>query len=176
MQLEWYIIQTQTGQEHKVKSSLENTIRQKNMEDLVKEVFVPTEKVTEVKGGKRKISERKFYPGYVLVNMILNDNTWYLIKMTPGVIGFLSSGNKPVPLPEDEVIKIKTQSEEREEKPRPKVMFEKGESVKVVEGPFTNLNGKIEEVNLEKCKVKVMLTIFGRATPVELEFWQVEKI
>ena len=176
MKMEWYIVQTQTGQEYKVKQALDNMIKQEGLENLIKEVFVPTEKVTEVKAGKKRVSERKFYPGYVLVQMEMNDDTWLLIKKTPGVIRFLSSGDKPVPLPEEEVLKIKQQSEERIEQPRPKVVFEKGETIRVVDGPFTNFNGKVEEVNLEKGKIKVLLTIFGRQTPVELEFWQVERI
>jgi transcriptional antiterminator NusG len=174
--MNWYIVQTQTGQEYKVKQALENKIKQKGWEHLIKEVFIPTEKVTEVKAGKKKVSERKFYPGYVLVQMEMNDETWLFVKRTPGVIRFLSSGDKPIPLPEEEVQKIKQQSEERIEQPRPKVVFEKGETVRVIDGPFTNFNGKVEEVNLEKGKVKVLLTIFGRQTPVELEFWQVERI
>ncbi|MDD5614516.1 MAG: transcription termination/antitermination protein NusG [Candidatus Omnitrophica bacterium] len=174
--MEWYIVQTQTGQEYKVKQLLESAIEQSKLSEYIKEVFVPTEKVTEVKSGKKKVSERKFYPGYLLVQMDLNDDTWLLIRKTPGVIRFLSSGDKPVPLNEEDVFKIRQQSEERIEQPRPKVVFEKGETVRVVEGPFTNFNGKVEEVSLEKGKVKALLTIFGRQTPVELEFWQVERM
>jgi len=174
--MEWYIVQTQTGQEYKVKQILESSIDQEGLRDKIPEVFVPTEKVTEVKGGKKKISERKFYPGYLLVQMDMVDDAWLLIKRTPGVIRFLSSGDKAVPLSEEDVLKIRQQSEERIEQPRPKVVFDVGESVRVVEGPFTNFNGKIEEVSLDKGKVKALLTIFGRQTPVELEFWQVERI
>lgn len=174
--MHWYIVQTQTGQENRVKQALENKIAQEGLADVIKEVFVPTEKVTEVKAGRKKVLEKKFYPGYVLVQMEMNEETWLLVKKVPGVIRFLSSGDKPVPLPDEEVIKIKQQSEERIEQPRPKIVFEKGETVKVIEGPFTNFNGRVEEVNLEKGKVKVLLTIFGRQTPVELEFWQVERI
>jgi len=169
-------VQTQTGQEYKVKQILESSIDQEGLRDKIPEVFVPTEKVTEVKGGKKKISERKFYPGYLLVQMDMVDDAWLLIKRTPGVIRFLSSGDKAVPLSEEDVLKIRQQSEERIEQPRPKVVFDVGESVRVVEGPFTNFNGKIEEVSLDKGKVKALLTIFGRQTPVELEFWQVERI
>jgi len=174
--MEWYIVQTQTGQEYKVKQLLESAVEQSRLSEHIKEVFVPTEKVTEVKSGKKKVSERKFYPGYLPVQMDLNDDTWLLIRKTPGVIRFLSSGDKPVPLNEEDVFKIRQQSEERIEQPRPKVVFEKGETVRVVEGPFTNFNGKVEEVSLEKGKVKALLTIFGRQTPVELEFWQVERM
>lgn len=174
--MQWYIVQTQTGQEYQVKQALESKTKQRNLENKIKEVFVPTEKVTEVKSGKKRVLERKFYPGYVLVLMDMDEETWLLVRRTPGVIKFLSSGDKAVPLPEEDVLKIRQQSEERIEQPRPKVVFEKGETVKVIEGPFTNFNGKIEEVNMEKGKVKVLLTIFGRQTPVELEFWQVERI
>jgi transcription termination/antitermination protein NusG len=174
--MEWYIVQTQTGQEYKVKQILESSIEQEGLKDRIPEVFVPTEKVTEVKSGKKKVSERKFYPGYLLVQMEMVDEAWLLIKRTPGVIRFLSSGDKAVPLSEEDVLKIRKQSEERIEQPRPKVIFDIGESIRVVEGPFTNFNGKIEEVSVDKGKVKALLTIFGRQTPVELEFWQVERI
>ena len=174
--MQWYILQTQTGQEYRAKQILENIIKEKGLENAIKEVFVPTEKVTEVKSGRKKISERKFYPGYVLINMDMSDDTWLMVRNAPGVIRFLSSGEKPVPLEEEDVLKIKQQSEERIEQPRPKVVFDKGETVRVVEGPFTNFNGKVEEVSLDKGKIKALLTIFGRQTPVELEFWQVERI
>jgi len=169
-------VQTQTGQEYKVKQILESSIEQAGIRDKIAEVFVPTEKVTEIKSGKKKTSERKFYPGYLLVHMEMVDEAWLLIKSTPGVIRFLSSGDRAVPLSEDDVSKIRQQSDERIEQPRPKVVFELGESIRVNEGPFTNFNGKIEEVNVEKGKVKALLTIFGRQTPVELEFWQVERM
>ena len=174
--MRWYIVQTQTGQESRVKQILESSIKEKGFQESIKEVFVPTEKVTEVKSGKKKVSERKFFPGYVLVNMEMVDDVWLMVRNTPGVIRFLSSGEKPVPLEEDDVLKIKQQSEERIDQPRPKVVFEKGETVRVVEGPFTNFNGKVEDVSLDKGKIKALLTIFGRQTPVELEFWQVERI
>ncbi|MDP8233338.1 MAG: transcription termination/antitermination protein NusG [Candidatus Saelkia tenebricola] len=174
--MRWYIVQTQTGQESRVKQILESSIKEKGFQESVQEVFVPTEKVTEVKSGKKKVSERKFYPGYVLVNMEMLDDVWLMVRNTPGVIRFLSSGEKPVPLEEDDVLKIKQQSEERIDQPRPKVVFEKGETIRVVEGPFTNFNGKVEDVSLDKGKIKALLTIFGRQTPVELEFWQVERI
>ncbi|MFA5094246.1 MAG: transcription termination/antitermination protein NusG [Candidatus Omnitrophota bacterium] len=172
----WYVIHTQTGVEDKVKASIEKRAESANMKETISQVLIPTEQVSEVKEGKKKISQRKFFPGYVLVEMELNDNTWYLIKNTTGVTGFIGARTKPVALREDEVQSILKQSEERKVKPAPKVIFEKGESVRVTDGPFTNFNGVIEEVNPDKGKLKVSVTIFGRSTPVELEYWQVEKL
>ncbi len=172
----WYVVHTLTGQEDKVKSSIERKLSQGEMKDLISQVLVPTEKVSEVKDGKRKISQRKFFPGYVLVEMELNENNWYLIRNIPGVTGFISSGSKPVPLHDEEMANILKQTEEKKEKPTPKVIFEQGEAVKVIEGPFTNFNGTVEEINPNKGKLKVSVAIFGRTTPVELEYWQVEKI
>ena len=142
----------------------------------IAQVLVPIEQVSEIKGGKKKISERKFFPGYILVEMELTDESWYLIKSVPGVTGFVGAGSKPLPLKEDEIEMILKQAKDAKEKPTPKVVFDKGESVRVNDGPFTNFNGTIEEANIPKGKVKVMISIFGRATPVELETWQVEKI
>ena len=176
MSKRWYVIHTQTGYEDKVKTSIETRAETANVKELVSQVLVPTEKVSEVKEGKKKISTRKFFPGYVLVEMELTDETWYLIKNTPGVSGFIGSGRKPVPLQQEEVDAILKQTELAKEKPIPKVAFEKGEGVRVLEGPFTNFNGTIEEVNPVKGKLKVTISIFGRATPVELEYWQVEKL
>lgn len=172
----WYVVHTLTGQEDKVKSSIEKKLSQGELKDLISQVLVPTEKVSEVKDGKRKISQRKFFPGYVLVEMELNENNWYLIRNIPGVTGFISSGSKPVPLHDEEMANILKQTEEKKEKPTPKVIFEQGEAVKVIEGPFTNFNGTVEEINPNKGKLKVSVAIFGRTTPVELEYWQVEKI
>jgi transcriptional antiterminator NusG len=172
----WYVVHTLTGQEDKVKGSIEKKIAQGELKDLISQVLVPTEKVSEVKAGKKKISQRKFFPGYVLVEMELNENNWYLIRNMPGVTGFISSGSKPVPLHDEEIANILKQTEEKKEKPTPKVIFEQGEAVKVIEGPFTNFNGTVEEINPNKGKLKVSVAIFGRTTPVELEYWQVEKI
>lgn len=172
----WYVIHTQTGHEDRVKTTLENRAVQFNLQEKISSVLIPTEKVSEIKAGKKKISTRKFFPGYVLVEMEMNDDTWYLVKNTPGVSGFIGSGRKPLPLRETEVNSIIKQAEEKKEKPTPKVIFEKGESIRVKEGPFVNFNGIIEEVNPNKGKLKVMVAIFGRTTPVELEYWQVEKI
>jgi transcriptional antiterminator NusG len=172
----WYVIHTQTGHEDRVKATLESRAQQHNLSDKIVQVLIPTEKVSEIKAGKKKISTRKFFPGYVLVEMEMNDDTWYLVKNTPGVSGFIGSGKKPLPLRDTEVSGIIKQAEEKKEKPTPKVVFEKGESVRVKEGPFVNFNGTIEEVNPNKGKLKVLVAIFGRTTPVELEYWQVEKI
>lgn len=173
----WYVIHTLTGQEDKVKASIENKIQEGALsKDKVFQVLIPTEQVSEVKDGKKKISLRKFFPGYVLVEMELTDDVWYMIKNLPGVTGFIGSKSKPLSLLESEVKLIIKQSEERKEKPTPKVVFEKGDNVKIIEGPFINFNGTIEDVNPGKGKIKVMVSIFGRATPLELEYWQVEKL
>ena len=176
MAKKWYIIHTQTGYEDKVKLYIETKVKTEGLGELVSQVMVPIEKVSEVKEGKKKITSRKFFPGYVLVEMELSDETWYLIKNTPGVSGFVGSGKKPVPLQDAEVESILKQTELAKEKPTPKVLFEKGEGVRVLEGPFTNFNGTIEDVNPTKGKLKVTISIFGRSTPVELEYWQVEKL
>lgn len=176
MSKQWYVIHTQTGREDHVKTTLESRAQQFSMQDKIAQVLIPTEKVSEVKAGKKKITTRKFFPGYVLVEMEMTDDSWYLVKNTPGVSGFIGSGRKPLPLRESEVASIIKQAEEKKEKPTPKISFEKGESVRVKEGPFVNFNGIIEEMNPNKGKLKVMVAIFGRTTPVELEYWQVEKI
>lgn len=173
-ELKWYVVHSLSGQEAKVKETMEGRIQAEEMGSLIAQVLVPTENVSEVKSGKKRVSTRKFYPGYILVQMILNDDSWYFIRNTPGVIGFIGSG-KPVPLTEEEVGAILSQIEEKKEKVKPKVMFEIGETVKVTEGPFVNFTGTIDEINPERGKLKVSVSIFGRATPVELEYWQVEK-
>lgn len=172
----WYVIHTQTGSEEKVKSSIERRAEANEMKELIAQILIPTEQVSEVKEGKKKISQRKFFPGYVLVEMELTDETWYLVKNIPGVTGFIGARAKPVALKEEEVQTILRQTEERKVKPTPKVIFEKGEPIRVTDGPFTNFNGVIDEVNPDKGKLKVLVTIFGRSTPVELEYWQVEKL
>lgn len=172
----WYVIHTQTGYEDKVRTTLESRIKTGFAKDLISQILIPTEQVSEVKAGKKKISKRKFFPGYILVEMELTDESWYMIKSIPGVTGFVGAGAQPLPLKEDEIKTILKQTEEAKEKLTPKVLFEKGESVRVTDGPFTNFNGVIEEANLARGKVKVMISIFGRATPVELEAWQVEKV
>ena len=175
-QQHWYVIHTQTGQEIKVKSSLETKLKQTPDTTTIGQILVPTERVAEVRGGKKRISERKFFPGYLLVQMEMTDESWHLVRTTPGVTGFIGAGRRPVPLSEDEVGEILRQTEERKDKPTPRVTFSKGEGVRVIEGPFANFSGVIEEVNAQRGKLKVMVSIFGRQTPVELEFWQVERL
>ena len=172
----WYVIHTQTGQELKVKSSLEGKIQQGIGAQWITKILVPTERVAEIRAGKKRISERKFFPGYLIVEMEMNDESWHLVRTTPGVTGFIGAGRRPVPLSEDEVNEILKQTEARKDKPTPRVSFQKGEGVRVIEGPFTNFSGVIEEVNAARGKLKVLVSIFGRQTPVELEFWQVERL
>jgi len=174
--MNWYVVHTQTGSEDKVKTALEGKITSMNISNLIQKVIIPTEQVSEVRGGKRKISQRKFFPGYLLVEMEYSEQTYLIVKNTPGVTGFIGLGKKPMPLPQTEVDNILKRTEETSAKPSPKVVFEKGEQVRVTEGPFVNFSGTVDEVNPEKGKLKVSVLIFGRATPVELEFWQVEKV
>jgi transcriptional antiterminator NusG len=178
---QWFVIHTLSGQEQKVKDNIERRIKIEEMSDLIKEVLIPTERVAEVKKGKKTTSTRKFYPGYLLVHMKLLDEknqlierSWYFIRETPGIIGFIG-GDRPVPLKPDEVENILAQIQERQQKVAPKVAFEVGETVKVTDGPFQNFTGVIEEIDPDRGKLKISVTIFGRATPVELEYWQVER-
>ncbi len=173
---QWYVIHTQTGQELKVKGSLDGKIQQGLGAEWIAQILVPTERVAEIRAGKKRISERKFFPGYLLVEMEMTDESWHLVRTTPGVTGFIGAGRRPVALSEDEIAEILRQTEERKDKPTPRVSFQKGEGVRVVEGPFTNFTGVVEEVNLARGKLKVLVSIFGRQTPVELEFWQVERL
>jgi len=181
----WYVVHTNTGFEDRVKSYIEDRVIVEGFDDQVDEVLVPTETIVEpIKGGKKKTSVRKFFPGYILVKMELNDRSWHFIRNIPKVIGFVGGKVKdgtidPDSVPdvhEEEVQKIKRQIEEGTLKPKPKISFEKGETVKVIEGPFANFSGVIEEVKPDKAKVQVLVTIFGRTTPIELDFNQVEKI
>lgn len=172
----WYIIHTQTGSEEKVKTSLENKILSDALQEFMGQVVIPTEQVSEIRAGKKRVSQRKFFPGYLLIEMELNEKTYVVVKGTPGVTGFIGLGKKPMPLPEQEVENILKRTQETQAKPTPKVTFEKNEQVRVTDGPFINFNGTIEELHPEKGKLKVSVSIFGRATPVELEYWQVEKI
>src|SRR3989338_5376128 len=173
---QWYVIHTQTGQELKVKGSLDGKIQQGVAGTLITQVLVPIERVAEVRSGKKRISERKFFPGYLLVLMEMTDESWHVVRTTPGVTGFIGAGRRPVPLSDDEVAEILRQSEERKDKPTPRVTFQRGEGVRVIEGHFTNFTGVIDEVNTGRGKLKVLVSIFGRQTPVELEFWQVERL
>jgi len=174
---QWYIVHTYSGFEQKVKANLEESARKLGYEDKISDILVPTENVVELaKGGERKTSSRKFYPGYILIQMELNDETWHLVKNTPKVTGFVGGKTKPIPVSEEEVVRVKSQMEEGIKKPKPKFHFEEGDEVKVIDGPFNNFNGSVEEVNEDKGKLRVLISIFGRATPVELEFVQVVKI
>jgi transcriptional antiterminator NusG len=172
----WYVVHTQTGSEDKVRTALENKIASEGLQELISKVVIPMEQVSEIRAGKKKLSQRKFFPGYLLVEMELNEQTYFFIKTTPGVTGFIGLGKKPMPLPQNEVDSILKRTEETQAKPSPKIAFEKGEQIRVTEGPFVNFNGTIEEIRPEKGKLKVSVSIFGRATPVELEYWQVEKV
>jgi len=181
MQNQWFIIQTLSGQEQKVKESIEKRIKPEEMGEFVREVLVPMEKVVEVHNQKKTVSNRKLWPGYVFVDMILLDDDkrvvekpWYFIKETPGVIGFVG-GEPPIPTPTDEVEAIKAQISASEETEKPKVSFAIGETIKINNGPFLNFSGVIEEIEPDRGKLKVTVNIFGRNTPVELEYWQVEK-
>jgi transcriptional antiterminator NusG len=170
----WYVVHTLAGQEYKVKEMIESRVKSHEMEGLITRVLIPSEKVAEVKAGKKTISARKFFPGYLMVEMARTDETYYLVRQTPGVIGFIGSGS-PIPLQEHEVQDVLSQIELKREKVKPKTLFDIGETVKVTDGPFINFNGTIDEVNPDRGKLKVLVTIFGRSTPVELEYWQVEK-
>lgn len=175
MAKKWYIVHTYSGFEHKVKSSLEERIKAENKEAYFGQVLVPTEKVIELVKGQRKASSRKFYPGYILVQMELNDETWHLVRHTPKVTGFIGSQDRPIPLSDEEAEAIIAQMEQGIQKPRPKYRFEKGDEVRVVDGPFANFNGILDEVMPDKGKVRVLVSIFGRSTPVELDFVQVQR-
>ena len=174
MAQKWYVIHTLSGQEQKVKDQLTRKIALETMQEKISNVLVPIENVSEIRAGKKKITKRKFFPGYILVEMDLDEGSWYLVKNTPGVIGFVGAGS-PVPLQDSEIQSIMLQIEEKKEKVKPKVIFEKGEIVKVNDGPFVNFQGTVEDLDPDRGKLKVMVTIFGRATPVELEYWQVER-
>ncbi len=173
----WYVVHAYSGMEKAVERNLRERIDRSGMQDKFGRILVPMEEVVELKNGKKAVTERRFFPGYVLVEMEMADDTWHLVKHTSKVTGFVGGAkNRPSPISEAEVMKIVTQMQEGVEKPRPKVEWEVGELVRVKEGPFTDFNGAVEDVNYDKSKVRVSVTIFGRATPVELDFSQVEKI
>ena len=176
MSKRWYVVHAYSGFEKSVMRAIQERINRLEMQDKFGRILVPVEEVVEMKGGQKAISERKFFPGYVLVEMEMDDDSWHLVKNTPKVTGFVGgTATKPTPITQKEVDKIMAQMQEGVEKPRPKVLFESGEMVRVKDGPFTDFNGTVEEVNYEKSRLRVSVTIFGRATPVELEFAQVEK-
>jgi transcriptional antiterminator NusG len=173
---QWYIIHTYSGFEQKVADSLRSRAEAFGFSDKIGQILIPTEEVVEVRGGKKVNSKRLMYPGYVLVQMEMNDDLWHAVKSTPRVTGFVGGGNTPVPLSATEVNDILYRQATSAERPRPKQTFEKGETVRITDGPFTNFSGKVDEVNTERNTLRVLVTIFGRATPVELEFGQVEKV
>jgi transcriptional antiterminator NusG len=171
----WYIVHTYSGFEAKVKDSLHQRADAMGMSEAIEEILIPTEEVVEVREGKKTRSTRKFFPGYVLVKMVMSDEAWHVVRNTPKVTGFVGTGNRPVPLSKAEVDRIVDQITVAAEKPKPKFEFRIGETVRIVDGPFSNFTGEVEEINEDRSTLKVMVTIFGRATPVELEFLQVER-
>ena len=181
MQKQWFVLHTLTGQEYKAQESIRRRLKQEEMEDLIGEVIIPTETISEVKKGVRSTATRKFFPGYILIQVALyddeknlNDRIWYFIRETQGIIGFVG-GDAPAPLRDDEVTQVFNQVEEKKEKVKPKITFEPGETVKITDGPFLNFSGVVEEVDPNRGKLKVSVAIFGRSAPVELEYWQVER-
>src|SRR5574343_1194794 len=176
MAMRWYVVHAYSGFEKSVQKALKERIERENMQDRFGKILVPVEEEVDMKNGKRSLTERKFFPGYVLVEMEMTDESWHLVKSTPKVTGFVGgTANRPAPIPQKEVDAIMQQMQEGVEKPKPKILFEVGERVRVIEGPFTDFNGAVDEVNYERNKLRVSVQIFGRDTPVELEFNQVEK-
>ncbi|WP_324256041.1 transcription termination/antitermination protein NusG [Niveibacterium sp. 24ML] len=177
MSMRWYVVHAYSGFEKSVKRALDERIARAGMQDKFGQILVPVEEVIEMRNGQKVTTERKFFPGYVLVEMDMDDESWHLVKSTPKVTGFIGgTANKPTPISQKEVDKILQQVQEGVEKPKPKVLFEIGEMVRVKEGPFADFNGNVESVNYEKSRLNVSVTIFGRATPVELSFGEVEKV
>ena len=172
---QWYIVHTYSGFEERVKENLTQRIDALGMRDQFGEIKIPTETLIEMKGGKKRQVERKFFPGYILIEMDMTDDAWHLVKNTPKVTGFVGAGKKPTPLSPEEVDSILNQVHEAKEKPKPKHVYEHGEHVRIIDGPFTNFTGVVEDVNLDRNTLRVMVTIFGRSTPVELEFLQVQR-
>lgn len=173
---QWYVVQVQTGKEAKVSERIKHHVEINGLEHQFGDIVVPTEEVVEMRSGQKRKSERKFFPGYILVEMMVDDVTWHIVRRVPGVLGFIGgTSDRPAPLSEKEVNNIVHRMEEGVDKPRPKVMFEPGEVVRVTEGPFADFDGVVEDVNYEKSRLRVSVLIFGRSTPVELEFGQVDK-
>lgn len=175
MALNWYILRVHNGQEEQIRESLEKRVKTFGMEDLVKTVLVPTERVSEIKSGKKRVTRKKLYPGYIMVEMEITEESWFLVKETPGIGDFVGPYNKPSPMQPEEVERILAMTQATEETPKIKIGVEKGDAVKIKEGPFENFDGVVEEVSPDKGMVKVVVTIFGRPTPVDLEYWQLEK-
>ena len=176
MGMKWYVLQSFSGYEKKVKLALEDRIKRSGFENLFEQILVPTEEVLEIKEGQKKRTERKYFPGYVMIKMDLNDDTWPLVRNVPKVLGFVgATGERPVPLNKSEAENLIQSMQKGVDKPKPKVKFETGEVIRITDGPFNDFNGVVEEVNYEKSRLRVSVLIFGRSTPVELEFGQVEK-
>ncbi len=174
--MKWYVVHTQTGSEEKAKAGLESKMAATALKQYIGEIIVPTEQVSEIRSGKKRITERKFFPGYILIRMVMTKESWYLVKTTPGITGFIGPGHKPTPISADEVNAILKRTVDTETKPTPKITFDIGESMRIAQGPFANFNGQVMEVYPERGKLKVSVSIFGRSTLVELEYWQVEKL
>lgn len=175
-EMKWYVVHTQTGSEEKARAGLESKMASTNLKEYVGEIVVPTEQVSEVRSGKKRITSRKFFPGYILIKMNMSKESWYLVKTIPGITGFIGPGRKPTPITEEEVKRILQRTEDTEVKPMPKTTFEIGESIRISQGPFANFNGSVTDVYPDRGKLKVSVSIFGRSTLVELEYWQVEKL
>ena len=173
---QWYIVHTYSGFENKVSESLQQRVQAYGLQQDIGEVLIPTEDVVEMRGGKKVVSTKRFFPGYILVEMNMSDDAWHVVKNTPKVTGFVGAGSKPTPLSKEEVDHIIQQVTVAAEQPKPKYTFDKGDQVRINEGPFTSFNGVVDDVNVDRNTLKVMVTIFGRATPVELDFLQVEKL
>ncbi len=176
MAMKWFVVHTQTGAEEKAKAGLESKMAQTELKNYIGEIVVPTEQVSEIHSGKKRITSRKFFPGYILVKMEMTKESWYLVKTTPGITGFIGAGRKPTPISDDEVDTIIRRTIDTETKPSPKITFEIGEAVRIADGPCATFTGSVMEVYPDRGKLKVSVSIFGRSTLVELEFWQVEKI
>lgn len=175
-EMKWYVVHTQTGSEEKARAGLQGRMATTELKKYVGEIIVPTEQVAEIRGGKKRITARKFFPGYLIVKMDMNKESWYLVKTTPGITGFIGPGRRPTPISDEEVKAILQRTEDTETKPTPKIIFEIGESIRIAQGPFANFNGSVMELYPERGKLKVSVSIFGRSTLVELEYWQVEKL
>lgn len=175
MAKKWYVVHTYSGYEHKVKDILRERVKNNNQEELFGEILVPAENIVELVKGEKRTTSRKFFPGYILVNMELNDETWHVVKNTPKVTGFVGEGTKPSAVSEQDIKEILEQMAQGVMKPKPKTVFEKGDSVQIIDGPFTNFTGLVDEVKPEKGRLRVLVSIFGRSTPIELDFFQVKK-
>jgi len=173
---QWYIVHTYSGFEKKVAESLRQRVQAYGLQDEIGDVLIPTEDVVEMRGGRKVVTSKRFFPGYILVEMAMSDNVWHIVRNTPKVTGFVGAGSKPTPLTREEVDQILSQVRDSAERPKPKYTFDKGDQVRINEGPFTSFSGTVDEVNVDKNTLRVLVTIFGRSTPVELDFLQVEKL